>query len=98
MIHCLRRSDTGYWILSIEGLGIEGLRDWKRPQGTELQLVWGRRVIGRRHPGRVRWHIRRPFLLFVDKATLPKNPSKLPVEHCSSTGGSVVSNESLRDF
>lgn len=45
---------------------------FKRPYGTELQLLMGRRVIGRWLPGRTRWHIRRPFRLFVDEAELPK--------------------------
>jgi len=46
-----------------------------RPAGTELQLIIGRRVIGRWLPGMTRWHIRRPFRLFVDENSLPRNPS-----------------------
>jgi signal peptidase len=42
----------------------------------ELQLLMGRSVIGRWLPGRTRWHIRRPFRLFVDEETLPGNPGK----------------------
>ncbi len=52
-----------------------------RAAGTELQLLMGRRVIGRCLPGKTRWHIRRPFRLFVDEEALPENPGK----------GSVVS-------
>ena len=48
---------------------------FKRPTGTELQLLIGQRVIGRWLPGRSRWHIRRPFRLFVDEDSLPENPS-----------------------
>jgi hypothetical protein len=47
-----------------------------RSNGTELQLLMGRRVIGRLLPGRSQWVIRRPFRLFVDEAALPENPSK----------------------
>jgi signal peptidase len=46
------------------------------PAGTELQLLMGRRVIGRWLPGMTRWYIRRPFRLFVDEAALPENPAK----------------------
>lgn len=43
-----------------------------RPAGAELQLLLGRRMIGRRRPGNARWYIRRPFRLFVDETSLPK--------------------------
>jgi len=38
---------------------------------TELQLLMGRWVIGRRLPGMAQWYIRRPFRLFVDGDSLP---------------------------
>jgi hypothetical protein len=41
-----------------------------RPSGTELQLLMGHRVIGRRLPGKTQWQIRRPFRLFVDEVHL----------------------------
>ncbi len=44
--------------------------------GSELQLLMGRWVIGRRLPGMARWHIRRPFRLFVDEDSLPRNPAR----------------------
>ena len=44
-----------------------------RGEGKELQLLMGRHVIGRSLPGMTRWHIRRPFRLFVDEASLPEN-------------------------
>ncbi len=44
--------------------------------GSELQLLMGRWVIGRRLPGMARWHIRRPFRLFVDEDSLTINPSR----------------------
>lgn len=47
------------------------------PAGTELQLLMGKRVIGRWLPGMRRWHIRRPFRLFVDEATLPENKAEV---------------------
>lgn len=40
--------------------------------GTELQLLMGNRVIGRRVPGSHKWQIVRPFRLFVDEGSLPK--------------------------
>jgi signal peptidase len=49
---------------------------FNRSQGRELQLVMGQFVIGRLLPGRTRWHIRRPFRLFVDESSLPEHPSK----------------------
>jgi signal peptidase I len=42
-----------------------------RPAGTELQLLIGRRVIGRLLPGRREWEIRPPFRLLVDEAKIP---------------------------
>ena len=43
------------------------------PHGVEMQLLIGRWIIGRRRPGwDDQWHIRRPFLLFVDEGFLPK--------------------------
>jgi len=49
------------------------------PAGTELQLLIGRRVIGRLQPGRKKWEIRPPFRLLVDVAKLPRGST-------SSTG------------
>jgi hypothetical protein len=45
---------------------------FKRPNGTEMQLLMGQWVIGRCPPGKEQWHIRRPFRLFVDEASLPR--------------------------
>jgi signal peptidase len=50
---------------------------FNRLAGTELQLLIGQRVVGRWPPGESRWHIRRPFRLFVDEDSLPENPSTL---------------------
>lgn len=47
---------------------------FQKPEGTELQLIMGRRAIGRRRPGEASWQIRRPFDLFVDKKALPDHP------------------------
>jgi hypothetical protein len=48
-----------------------------RAAGKELQLLMGRRVIGRWLPGRSRWHICRPFRLFVDEESLPENKAEV---------------------
>lgn len=50
-----------------------------RGEGTELQLLMGRRVVGRWLPGMRGWHIRRPYRLFVDEETLPENPAQQSV-------------------
>jgi hypothetical protein len=56
---------------------------FNRPEGVELQLVAGRRLIGRRRAGRGHWEIRRPFRLCVDEALLPgNNPYKVTREGC----------------
>jgi hypothetical protein len=52
---------------------------FNREAGTELQLVMGRRVIGRWSEGKSGWNIRRPFRLFVDEESLPGNPGKASV-------------------
>ena len=44
---------------------------FRHGEGIELQLQLGRRVIGRRLPGKNQWQIMRPFRVFVDEATLP---------------------------
>lgn len=44
---------------------------FSRPNGTELQLVIGHYVVGRRLPEQNQWQIRRPFRLLVDEASLP---------------------------
>ena len=43
---------------------------FQRPQGTEYQILLGRRVVGQRLPGR-EWQIQRPFRLFVEEKSLP---------------------------
>ena len=48
-----------------------------RAAGTELQLLMGKRVIGRLLPGKTGWHIRRPFRLFVDEESLPENKTEV---------------------
>jgi signal peptidase I len=50
---------------------------FKRDGRSELQLLMGRRVIGRWLPGKSGWTIRRPFRLFVDEASLPKNKTEV---------------------
>ena len=44
---------------------------FRRANGIEMQLLMGRWVVGRRLTGQDRWHIRRPFRLFVDECSLP---------------------------
>jgi signal peptidase I len=44
---------------------------FKYKGGLDLQLHWGRYLIGRRFPGKDQWHIRPPFRLFVDEGSLP---------------------------
>jgi hypothetical protein len=55
---------------------------FNREAGTELQLVMGRRVIGRRLEGKTGWHIRRPFRLFVDEESLPENKAEMSGFRC----------------
>jgi signal peptidase len=69
--------------LARSGILRRWVQTWKEPRviafsrsgETELQLLMGQWVIGRRLPGMARWHIRRPFRLFIDEDYLPKNPS-----------------------
>ena len=44
---------------------------FRHPEGTELQLLLGRRVIGVLPPGQSAWVIRRLFRFFVDQTSLP---------------------------
>jgi signal peptidase I len=45
---------------------------FKRPYGTEIQLMMGKWIIGRYIPQQDTWQIRRPFRLFIDTSALPK--------------------------
>ena len=45
---------------------------FNRPNGVEMQLLMGNRVIGKRPAGKTEWHIRRPFRLFIDEAKLSR--------------------------
>jgi signal peptidase I len=44
---------------------------FNKPDGLEMQLLLGRRVIGRRISGNDNWQLRPPFRLFVDESSLP---------------------------
>lgn len=45
---------------------------FQRPEGVEWKLIWKRREIGRLPIGKASWQIRKPYLLFVNEATLPQ--------------------------
>lgn len=45
---------------------------FKKPQGTEIQLVMGKLIIGRCLPQEDSWQIRRPFRILIDTSALPK--------------------------
>jgi SynChlorMet cassette protein ScmC len=47
-------------------------------QRSILRLLMGRREIGHYNPARKRWHITRPYRLFVDTRLLAVSPDKLP--------------------
>ena len=46
---------------------------FKRNNDLELQLLWGRRIIGRLSPGQKQWYIKCPFKLIIDEESLPNN-------------------------
>jgi len=68
-----------YWGLARSGLFRALLPPALRPKvitferegQREMQLVMGRRVVGRRPAGAGAWTIRRPFRIFVDEQALP---------------------------
>ena len=45
---------------------------YRRPGSREIQLHIGRLLIARHRIGEARWHIRPPFRLVIDEASLPK--------------------------
>lgn len=67
--HRLARTDI--FRLWLPALVKTRILSFTRPDGTELQLVIGHCVVGRRLPGRNQWQIRRPFRLLIDEASLP---------------------------
>ncbi len=48
-----------------------------RSTGMELQLLMGRRVIGRLLAGTNQWMIQRPFRLFINEASLPRRSARV---------------------
>ncbi len=44
----------------------------RRKNGTELQVLMGRRIIARLPAGADRWQIKRPFRIMIDETTLPE--------------------------
>lgn len=67
--HRLARTDI--FRLWLPALVKTRILSFSRPKGTELHLVIGHFVVGRRLPGQKQWQIRRPFRLLVDEASLP---------------------------
>lgn len=65
----LARSGVFRWVLS--PLIRTQLLYFKRPNGMEIQLLMGQRIIARRLPGGAEWQIRPPFRLLVDENSLP---------------------------
>jgi hypothetical protein len=61
-----------------------------RPDGRELQLLLRLRVIGWLRPGMAKWHIRRPFRIFVDEASLPQS---LQSDRCDTAANRNVEME-----
>jgi signal peptidase len=69
LYHCLSRSGIARRLVPVSMA--PRIINLKRQDGTEKQLLMGKKVIGRRLPGEPGWRIRRPFRLFVDERTLP---------------------------
>jgi len=69
LYHCLSRSGIARRFVPLSMT--PRIINLKRQDGTEKQLLMGKKVIGRRLPGETAWRIRRPFRLFVDERTLP---------------------------
>lgn len=67
-----RLAGSGFFIKFIRFFPKTHCLSFNRPGGTELQLLMGNRVIGRRLPEKDHWQITRPFRLFVDEDSLPK--------------------------
>ncbi len=58
---------------------------FERNGSENLQLLWGRRLIGWFVPERGAWAIRRPFRLFVDESLLPLGiPPHRSTDHSSN--------------
>jgi len=67
-----RFASSGIFMRYMRFLPKTRILSFNKPVGTELQLLMGNRVIGRRVPGSHKWQIVRPFRLFVDEMSLPK--------------------------
>jgi signal peptidase len=72
ILHPLYRwlAGTGLFQALVSPLIRPRIRCFNRHGGTELHLVLGSWVIGRRLPELDEWHIKRPFRLFVDVKSL----------------------------
>ena len=67
-----RLAGSGFFIKFIRFLPKTQVLSFNWPGGTEVQLLMGNRVIGRRLSEKGHWQITRPFRLFVDEDSLPK--------------------------
>ncbi|MCD1294896.1 signal peptidase I [Methanocella sp. CWC-04] len=48
---------------------------FKRPEGMEMQLFMGKKLVGKRLPGAESWRIFRPYDLFIDEEYLDRHNS-----------------------
>lgn len=65
-------SESGFFIKFTRFFPKIRIVEFKRPGGKELQLMMGPRTIGRRLPEKDHWQIKRPYKLFVNIKSLPK--------------------------
>jgi hypothetical protein len=65
-----RLSQTGVFRRLLPSSMAPRIVTFGRPDGTDMQILMGRQVIGRRIAG-TGWVIKRPYRLFVDEGTLP---------------------------
>ncbi|MEJ2232921.1 MAG: signal peptidase I [Syntrophobacterales bacterium] len=96
------RFRPAYDRLAVAGVFRRWLPGWMKtkaislshPAGMELQLLMGRRVIGRWLPGKSGWNIRRPFRLFVDEESLPENKAGVSGFRCQEKNKAKISDAS----
>lgn len=66
---------TGIFRRLLHRLKVTRVISFNRPEGIELKLFIGHRVIGWLLPGKKERHIRRPFRVFVDEGFLSRAES-----------------------
>ncbi|MCM1567437.1 MAG: signal peptidase I [Dehalobacter sp.] len=85
-------SKSGIFRIWIPGPWKPRLMTFSKPNGIEMRLLMGKRMIGICTPFSKKWIIKKPFLLFVDESLLPPLPQDPDYYTTQNIGNNVDSH------